>query len=259
MVLVVSDGDGPARSGARRGPDAPSSSIRRRSPSAGAWGGFSTTRASPRQALEHLRRALAMNPTSEENHRLLGLAYLQLGQYDDAAAALREAIAVSGSSALATAGLGAVAAARGRAAEARAVIGELTEEATRRYVSPVAFAIVHAALGENDAAFAVARSGLRGAARLALLSQGRAAARRPARRPALSPPARANASRLALPAGLFLQQPNDGSLFSTQSRVPVRPLPFRDSFRCRFSCDPPDTPRIPSGARSTSGTRRGCC
>ena len=107
----------------------------------------------PEAALEHLRRALAMNPTSEENHRLLGLAYLQLGQYDDAAAALREAIAVSGSSALAAAGLGAVAAARGRAAEARAVIGELTEEATRRYVSPVAFAIVHAALGEIDAAF----------------------------------------------------------------------------------------------------------
>ena len=34
----------------------------------------------PEQALEHLRRALAMNPTAEENHRLLGLAYLQLGQ-----------------------------------------------------------------------------------------------------------------------------------------------------------------------------------
>ena len=33
----------------------------------------------PGQALEHLRRALAMNPTAEENHRLLGLAYLQLG------------------------------------------------------------------------------------------------------------------------------------------------------------------------------------
>ena len=34
----------------------------------------------PDQAFEQLRRALAMNPTAEENHRLLGLAYLQLGQ-----------------------------------------------------------------------------------------------------------------------------------------------------------------------------------
>ena len=33
----------------------------------------------PGEALEHLRRALAMNPTAEENHRLLGLAYLQMG------------------------------------------------------------------------------------------------------------------------------------------------------------------------------------
>ena len=49
----------------------------------------------PEQALEQLRRALAMNPTAEENHRLLGLAYVQVGQWDEAAAAFREAIAVS--------------------------------------------------------------------------------------------------------------------------------------------------------------------
>ncbi|MGH7497710.1 MAG: protein kinase domain-containing protein [Gemmatimonadales bacterium] len=107
----------------------------------------------PEEALEHLRRALAMNPTSEENHRLLGLAYLQLGQYDEAAAAFRESIALSENSALATAGLGTVAAARGRVADARTVLGELAAEATSRYVSPVAFVMVHAALGEKDAAF----------------------------------------------------------------------------------------------------------
>ena len=69
----------------------------------------------PREALEHLRRALAMNPTAEENHRLLGLAYLQLGLHDESAAAFREAVASSESPALATAGLGLVAVARGRA------------------------------------------------------------------------------------------------------------------------------------------------
>jgi Flp pilus assembly protein TadD len=107
----------------------------------------------PEQALEHLRRALAMNPTAEENLRLLGLAYLQLGQHDEAAAAFRESIALSDNNALATAGLGAVAAARGRPADARAILGELTERAAQRYVSPVAFSMVHAALGDNDAAF----------------------------------------------------------------------------------------------------------
>ncbi len=108
----------------------------------------------PEQALEHLRRALAMNPTAEENLRLLGLAYLQLGQHDEAASAFRESIALSENNALATAGLGAVAAARGRPADARAILDELTERGTRRYVSPVAQAMVHAALGDRDEAFA---------------------------------------------------------------------------------------------------------
>jgi len=107
----------------------------------------------PEEALEQLRRALAMNPTAEENHRLLGLAYLQLRMFDEAAAALREAIALSESPALATAGLGAVAATRGRIDEAHAVLEGLAATARQRYVSPVAFAMVHTALGEADAAF----------------------------------------------------------------------------------------------------------
>ncbi len=107
----------------------------------------------PEGALEHLRRALAMNPTAEENHRLLGLTYLQLGQHDEAAAAFKESIALSDSPALATAGLGAVAAARGRHAEARSVLSDLAEQSARRYVSPVAYATVYAALGDADAAF----------------------------------------------------------------------------------------------------------
>ncbi len=107
----------------------------------------------PEESLEQLRRALAMNPTAEENHRLLGLAYLQLGQHDEAAAAFRESIALSESPVLSTAGLGAVAAARGRDAEARAILAELADQATKQYVSPIAFAMIHAVLGDNDAAF----------------------------------------------------------------------------------------------------------
>ena len=42
-------------------------------------------------ALENLRRALTMDPTAEETHRLLALVYLQQGRYDEAAAAFREA------------------------------------------------------------------------------------------------------------------------------------------------------------------------
>jgi serine/threonine protein kinase len=107
----------------------------------------------PAAALEHLRRALAMNPTADETHRLLGLAYLQLGKHDEAAAAFREAVAASDSPALATADLGVVAAARGRPAEARAVLDGLRVEAREHYVSPVAFAVLYLALGEFDSAF----------------------------------------------------------------------------------------------------------
>jgi serine/threonine-protein kinase len=107
----------------------------------------------PEQALEQLRRALAMDPTAEENHRLLGLSYIQVGQWDEAAGAFREAISVSGSPALAEAGLGVVAVGRGRPEEARAVLAELEARRESRYVSPVAFAMLHVALGETDAAF----------------------------------------------------------------------------------------------------------
>ena len=107
----------------------------------------------PRESLDHLRRALAMNPTAEENHRLLGLAYLQLGLYDEAAAAFRESVASSESPALATAGLGLVATAKGRTTEARGILDGLYAESEERYVTPVAFAMLHAGLREADRAF----------------------------------------------------------------------------------------------------------
>jgi len=107
----------------------------------------------PGEALEHLRRALAMNPTAEENHRLLGLAYLQLGMYDESAAAFREAVASSESPALATAGLGLVAAAKGRLTDARGILDGLYAESREHYLTPVAFAMLHTGLGEPDAAF----------------------------------------------------------------------------------------------------------
>jgi len=107
----------------------------------------------PEQALEQLRRAHAMNPTAEENHRVLGVVYAQAGQLDEAAAAFREAISLSESPALAIAGLGAVAAARGRPDEARAILADLEARHREGYVSPVAFVMLHAALGDTDPAF----------------------------------------------------------------------------------------------------------
>ncbi len=94
-----------------------------------------------------------MNPTSEETHRLLGLVYAQQELYDEAAASFREAVVNSESDMLSYAGLGQVAALRGRTDEARAVIRELEERQRTRYVSPVALAMIQLGLGEVDAAF----------------------------------------------------------------------------------------------------------
>jgi eukaryotic-like serine/threonine-protein kinase len=104
-------------------------------------------------ALENLRRALTMDPTAEETHRLLALVYLQQGRYDDAAAAFREAIANSGNPVLAISGLGHVAVQRGRPDEARKVLGDLQERARSQYVSPVPMVGLQVALGDFDSAF----------------------------------------------------------------------------------------------------------
>jgi eukaryotic-like serine/threonine-protein kinase len=104
-------------------------------------------------ALDNLRRALAMNPTAEETHRLLGLVYLQQGLYDDAAASFREAIASSDYDVMALAGLGQVAARRGRTEEAQAVLSVLLERSKTSYLSPVALCGLYIALGQADAAF----------------------------------------------------------------------------------------------------------
>jgi hypothetical protein len=63
-------------------------------------------------------------------------------------------VATSDNPARSNADLGAIAALRGRTAEARAVLEALRFEARERYVSPVAFVTLHAALGEPDEAFA---------------------------------------------------------------------------------------------------------
>ena len=107
----------------------------------------------PEQALEQLRRALAMDPTAEENHRLLGPVLRAGGAVGRGGGARFAKPSRSRESpALAEAGLGVVAAGRGRPEETRAILAELDARRARQYVSPVAFVMLHAALGEVEAA-----------------------------------------------------------------------------------------------------------
>jgi tetratricopeptide (TPR) repeat protein len=107
----------------------------------------------PESAIAYLRRTVALDPLSEETHRVLGLAYLEKGLYDEALASFQEALQIAPDMAYARAGVGATHARAGRPAEALAAVAELDRMAATRYVSPVAYAMIHAARGDATAAF----------------------------------------------------------------------------------------------------------
>ena len=105
------------------------------------------------QANYHLTRAIAMNPTSEENYRIQGLILSLDGQHDEAARVLREGIQLSGEGTTYTKATLAYARARlGDTAYAKQVLRELEEKRKRDYVSPVELATVNIALGDVDRA-----------------------------------------------------------------------------------------------------------
>ena len=107
----------------------------------------------PEAAIAYLRRTVALDPTSEETHRVLGLAYREKGLYDEALASFNEALQLAPDMAYAVAGIGATYAKAGRPDEALAAVAELDRMAAMRYVSPAAYAMIHAARGDADAAF----------------------------------------------------------------------------------------------------------
>jgi serine/threonine protein kinase/Tfp pilus assembly protein PilF len=102
------------------------------------------------QVRHHATRAIEMNPTQEESHRMVGLALAFEGRLDEAVRVLREAAALPGAGAYAAANLGFVLAMAGRQPETRAILDELTERARHEYVTPVAFGTLSIALGETD-------------------------------------------------------------------------------------------------------------
>jgi TolB-like protein/tetratricopeptide (TPR) repeat protein len=102
------------------------------------------------RALEQLHLALELDPRFADAHCGLGLNYQQLGMWEQSFAAFHEALALSGRGPEDIASAGFAYGAAGRTAEARAMLTELEELATRRYVPAVYFAAVHAGLGRAE-------------------------------------------------------------------------------------------------------------
>ena len=105
-------------------------------------------------AIEQCRKSLEMDPTFFPGHLNLGMVYEQEGQFSQAVTELQEANRLSNDSSLAMGTLGGTLASWGKEEEARRILSELDELASRKYVSQVPVAVIHLGLGERDQAIA---------------------------------------------------------------------------------------------------------
>jgi serine/threonine-protein kinase len=93
-----------------------------------------------------------MNPEAEETYRFLGLARALAGDWAGAERVLREALSLPAAAAYTASVLGWVLAHVGKRAETSQLLADLERRATEGYVSPVAFALLHLALGDHGKA-----------------------------------------------------------------------------------------------------------
>jgi len=105
------------------------------------------------EAIRRFRHVLELNPAFVVARTWLGATYLQLGRVEEALEELRAASGAAGKSPMIRMETGRAYARAGRAAEAREILAELAREAETGYVSPDFPALLHAELGETDAAF----------------------------------------------------------------------------------------------------------
>jgi len=98
-------------------------------------------------------KALELNPDDIESHIILGLNYEQEGSLDSAIEEYEKARASSGNSPLVTALLGAACAKAGKKDRVIEIVGELTEMATRTYITPISWVMLYMGIGDYDKAF----------------------------------------------------------------------------------------------------------
>jgi TolB-like protein/Tfp pilus assembly protein PilF len=103
------------------------------------------------QAIDQLKNTLKMNPDFYLAHLLLGMAYEQQGQTDDAISEFRRARMIEDSPVL-FGFLGYTYAVAGMREEALDLLAEMQERAERSYVPPYVMAMIHTGLGNKGEA-----------------------------------------------------------------------------------------------------------
>ena len=106
------------------------------------------------RAIEHAMSTLELEPAFTSAQHIVGLVYEQQGSLDKALSAFQKVHAGSGGNPATLASMGRILAASGRSAEARALLQQMDEIAARAYVPPYYAALIHASLGDADAALA---------------------------------------------------------------------------------------------------------
>jgi len=107
----------------------------------------------PEQALAEARKTLELDQTNPFSRGMLATAYDVNGKYNEAIAEI-EKLKESEITPQQMGTLGRAYAAAGRRDDARRVLVEMNQLSRRQYVSPYDIAVIQAALGEKDQAFA---------------------------------------------------------------------------------------------------------
>ncbi len=105
------------------------------------------------RALEQVEISIGIDPSYFFSYFWAGLVRCEQGNFDEAIAALRTGVQLSGGAPLVRGALGMTLGRSGRTDDARKVLSELHAMASQMYVLPSSFAWIHIGLGEVDQAF----------------------------------------------------------------------------------------------------------
>jgi serine/threonine-protein kinase len=97
------------------------------------------------------QKVLDMDPTYSRAYVTMGSAYAQMGKHEDAVAAFRKAMALSGDRSK-VAALGRAYGLAGKREKALECVAELRALSEQRYITPYAIALIYASMGETDQA-----------------------------------------------------------------------------------------------------------
>ncbi len=106
----------------------------------------------PERAIRQVRKAIELDPNFGEAHRILALAYAQLGAYSQAAPEARKALELFPDDPATPATLGYVYAVAGDAQRAQKILIGLRKRAEQNSISPYFLAVVYTGLGDRDKA-----------------------------------------------------------------------------------------------------------